>query len=406
MNEKSYGMMEVNGRLELVPLSKYAAGIMQIVDETQIEAIEKGRKEAEDRARAKHDEQNRQRMLKGRALKEFKPRVLVRPTPSPMVDESSITYYFSQLKAQICELVGDDALESLAAIDEIERDVLGWERESNPVRRLEQDMRARGCTELSVGSFLGAARRYMRFTSYEPTFSKKELTAFLASLSSSKGTTRHYYRAMLKTWMLAMEREWPFGRQPFHYESEDSEAACYSADEVRRQIRLFKGKGSDACKFYMSLATAFGFRSIEEGRVNSKSFFSSNGDTFIRVKTAKRHDGHHRQHRIPEQILPYIEPYIPKAVALPAWKLREMYCQWCKEVGYSKPEGFGFHALRHSLNSNLIEQGIDSVMVDSWMGWKSGRKGTPIMAMAYYRPQELEDRIYQKHPFLEEWGQL
>lgn len=391
---KQYAAL-VDGKLEFVPLSSYAPKILKAIDDSQVKEMEQARVE---------QAQKREEYEATHPGAAHKVRVLVRPAVSPIVDEGAIGYYFSEARQQLLDLDSPDTQEHIANIDDIEKEVLGWEREENPIRRLEQDMRARGCTPLSVQGFVGAARRYMRFVGWEPSFSKAEVTKFLASLDPYKGKTRHFYRAMLQTWFRAMELPWVFEKAKFHYDEDETETACYTTSEMKEQIRKFRDRGSEECQFYMAIATYVGFRGVEMGRISNLSFLRQNGDLYIKVRTAKRRDGHHRLHRIPTELLPYVEPYVGRARVHQAWEMRTLYKLWCKEVNFDSVDGFNFHAIRHAVLTSLIERGIDSVMADSWMGWKSGRKGSPVMAMYYYKPQELEEKVLAKHPYIREWA--
>lgn len=301
--------------------------------------------------------------------------------------------------------VGDnqDVLDSLAYGDELLKEVLGWERSENPVRRLEENMVSRRCTEASIKSFVGGARRFMRHCGWEPQFTEREAASFMGTMAGFKDGTMHYYRSMLKTFYLAMGKPAPFYGQKVHSDdAEEVAAASFSASQIREIIGLARRKGSPEAQYYLALSTIFGFRRIELGRITPANFnWNGSGQvtSYMAMQCAKH--GRKRVHQIPAGLEPYLKGY--HATPKPSWKMGTKFVEFCEEIGYKPPKGYSFHAVRHALVTGLIESGLDSLQVDRWMGWRSGQRGSPIMAAIYYSPEKLDEQVMAKHPFLGEW---
>jgi hypothetical protein len=42
-------------------------------------------------------------------------------------------------------------------------------------------------------------------------------------------------------------------------------------------------------------------------------------------------------------------------------------------------------------------------MVNRWLGWRSGSSASPMVS-TYYNPQDLDEKILAKHPFIRVWA--
>jgi len=81
---------------------------------------------------------------------------------------------------------------------------------------------------------------------------------------------------------------------------------------------------------------------------------------------------------------------------------------FCYHIGFRlskiKPgqRGYGWHAFRHAVDTELKNAGIDTARINRWAGW---RTGSGFMADVYDMPEGLDDKIRAKHPFIKIWAE-
>lgn len=122
---------------------------------------------------------------------------------------------------------------------------------------------------------------------------------------------------------------------------------------------------------YVAMSSTYGLRRAEMAELTQRSFNFSSG--LVYVETAKH--GRQRYHRLPPQILPFVQEASwtqrsPDALSRLFYELR-------KESGIPalvRGQDIGWHALRRTLDAVLLRGGMSEAEVSVYLRWKrSGR---------------------------------
>lgn len=115
---------------------------------------------------------------------------------------------------------------------------------------------------------------------------------------------------------------------------------------------------------------------------------------YLEVQTAKH--GEVRRHTVPPEVRRYLAAAAPREV-----KNTAVYAQFKRALGFVRParDGEGWHAVRRAVVTGLLEAGLGLEDVQKWIGWKANGS----MAFRYYRPSDLDAKVFAVHPFLKYW---
>lgn len=124
-----------------------------------------------------------------------------------------------------------------------------------------------------------------------------------------------------------------------------------------------------------------------------------------------------RVHRVPPELIPYLKDYSYEAKRLSGTAMNREFHMMCNQLGLKLPKprqraadgdgrrqyskGVNWHAFRHSVDTALLESGVDEASISRWMGWRS----KPGMVRHYFTPEEkdIDSKVLAKHPFLKAW---
>ncbi len=268
--------------------------------------------------------------------------------------------------------------------------------------------------------FMHAAQRYYKFNKFTPQFTDKELYDYLVELDVSGLAPRSVkqHRMALKRWWRVLGKQWPLEGITVSDEIQEDEPPTFSKEQITRLIMLVKEKGTPEQKFYFVLSTVFGFRAGELGSITAKNFQWNDDNTgTLIVFTLKR--GKKRVHHIPEGLTPFLKEY--SYVAKPSCNtiMVEKFHRFCKHIGFPIPKmplkahvdmngkrihvkGYGWHAIRHSVDTALVETNVISeIYISQWMGWKSQQ--SMVRRYAVLDALKVDKEVQEKHPFLPLW---
>jgi hypothetical protein len=135
--------------------------------------------------------------------------------------------------------------EKIAVVDDLESKFNEWNKVQNPLTKLEQDMKVRECTKMSILTCRRVASKYTRRHNCDPKFTKDELFAYLATLRDEglKPATIQLNHAVLKAWWdLVALQHWPLKGRKVHNRVEQTitEPVTFTAAQVRQMIKLVK----------------------------------------------------------------------------------------------------------------------------------------------------------------------
>lgn len=361
---RKYAVLTDDG-IKLVPLNKYIPAVLRGIDSTQ--------------KRGKFD---------------------------PVLNENTIIDHFQYIR-ESCVAIG--ATEEDKDIGEIQQDVVRWFKIENPVEVLVRDLIEGECSQVTINHYRDAANRYMRFVGYEPTFTHEELFAFINSLNGVSASTRQWNRAVLKCWWESMNLIWPIRKRRMHKPHEEAEPdiPSFKREQIFKAIRLAKSLGTPEIRYYFALVTVFAPRRVELCRITQKNFTWDIGSIGTGVLKFNPHKhGLTRIHQIPKELVPYLKY---DATPMPEWLISKRFHEWCRHIKFDTPtpekgKRGSWHAFRHGVTTALLESRVDSVILQRWMGWRTGAKET-AMVSRYYSPEERDSIVYSAHPFIEAWSE-
>ncbi|KKN35036.1 hypothetical protein LCGC14_0787850 [marine sediment metagenome] len=169
----------------------------------------------------------------------------------------------------------------------------------------------------------------------------------------------------------------------------------FTKEEVEALISAVKSSNNATYANIMALSTTYGLRASEMRFIRKDDAHPKKKTIFIHTLKG----GEAREHVVPDQVAPFIFGY-----DYPTFSDNKMY-EIFKEItglaGIDKPAGKGYHAIRHSLASELIYvEKVDQPTVFQFLRWRGG--GMLSIYATPFQP-EIDEQIFAKHPFLKYW---
>lgn len=232
---------------------------------------------------------------------------------------------------------------------------------------------------------------------YKPeTWDRWELLKFFKELQEKHGwsdtSLRTAYYAIKKLYDIE-EKPWPIKLSDLPKTQESSvNRPVLGRKEVGKMIQWARGSGIYPVNYYLALSTIYGMRRAEMAVVGEEDI----QDGKILIRTAK--GGMQRWTAIPEEI----QKYITHNPGLGATSIAGLFHYIAYKSGADIPKGrIGFHSIRRTLFTLLIDAGITLPFAYNFLRWKlAGMPGV------YFQPDSgaVDREIFEKHPFLGFWG--
>ena len=172
-------------------------------------------------------------------------------------------------------------------------------------------------------------------------------------------------------------------------------------DEVERLINYCKTLNSYVSGIF-SLSTTYGLRRTEILMVKKEDVDLEN--KVIKIPVLKSVESKYI-HKIPDEIVPYIEIYldrIDKVNSLKPRTLNALFDRVCHDAGIKLRPRLGFHSIRRALVTELRKRDASKDLVETFMRWKPLIRSMVDVYDIKDR-QNVDDRIFSIHPFLPIW---
>ena len=310
--------------------------------------------------------------------------------------------------------------DTVANIDDLEKKFGKWLKTDNPLAKLEDDLIERNCTPKTVTVYLQMARQYTKAHDFAPTFDKQELFSYLKNIKATKAnSTYELHRTVLKLWWDVLGYKWPESKRRRHQDQHSivvSQPPSLTYDQIKDIITRVRQFGTPQQKYYFCLSTLLAPRAGELGAITGSNFSWEKETGILSFWPQKR--GLRRTHRIPEEIVPYLKKYSYIAEPMTSTKMDYLFHKWCHELDIKLPKsqkklcgltgkvkrekGINWHAFRHTLDTGLIDSGLNTAAIRLFLGWRTKGDG---MSGYYYTPNlaDLDKSVWKKHPFLHLW---
>jgi len=269
----------------------------------------------------------------------------------------------------------------------------------------ERSLRSEGVTR---NLYLSYARRFLDFAS-DRALDRKAVEDYLKLLRKkgySDGTVNFAFRVIRRVY-ICNGIPWDFrrGEAPQIRQSEVF-APALDPEDITEMITA-REKLTQQERAFLALSTAYGLRRTELANI-TQSDLDLNSDTIF-VATA--HRGRQRYHIIPVEIKPYLEDY--NFAPMNEFDASTIFLSIEYKAGLEHIDGVGWHAIRRTLDTLLLDQLPEATVAD-FMRWKSrgvmpqryyatkfvGRKGGTVVSKA---SRSVDEKVFAVHPFLPHW---
>ncbi len=169
----------------------------------------------------------------------------------------------------------------------------------------------------------------------------------------------------------------------------------YTKEEVSALITAARSSGNPVFLNLMALSTTYGLRASEMRLIRKEDTHPKKRTVFVHTLKG----GMDREHVVPEHIASYV--FNHDYPLFSENKMYEIFKEIAVSAGIERPSGKGYHAIRHTLASELIYvQMVEQPTVFQFMRWKGG--GMLSIYATPYQP-DIDKKIFAKHPFLGFW---
>lgn len=269
--------------------------------------------------------------------------------------------------------------------------------EAEILKRFEEDLWQSSPHTVSSRHFY--AKMWLDFASQPPEkWDRSLVIRFLKRLDDegyAKGTQRNIFQIVKRVFDAALV-PWPMGKRGApRVQTSDVVKPALELDEIRTMVEVAKAgklEADQAC--FLAKSTTYGLRREELVRVRGEHIDYEMER--IWVDTCK--GGVQRYHLIPGEIVPYLRSHdYSRAYSL--FDMSRIYREIEAKAGLPHRDGAGFHAIRRSLDTILVQW--DYIRCKIFLRWKL----TGDMALAYVTldPLKVDREVFEVHPFLPFW---
>jgi integrase len=264
----------------------------------------------------------------------------------------------------------------------------------------------------TVTQYCQLARRFAKYTGKTLGFDRRDALAFLDHIiedGQGISSVRWTYMVLKKIYG-AIDLPYLVTTDDLPRGSAQPNISIMAPQDVLRMIAWVRDKGSPREVVYTLMSTVYGLRRIELSRLAAASFSDTIGT--VHIHTAKH--GREHTHTVPEELRPHIRIAIDqKALGYGPASLSHIFNDITKtahiktrDIGGNIQWGNGregWHSIRRSLDTGLINNGIDMLKVRFFMRWTLDSRD---MAAYYYHasPAAIDKEVFEHHPFLGAWG--
>lgn len=265
------------------------------------------------------------------------------------------------------------------------------------LRDFEDTLNGLGREPTTIRKYLEVASGFLNEVALspgEPLTSMDALRYLGRRRENYKTSSRQVYHYALKALFKSMGLTWDLPGPKSTYEELDQ--PVLSREQVSQMIQTMKDHPERKLPAYLAIATTFGPRVSELAAIEAKHV--ENGTLII--QTRKR--GMPRRHQIPEAIGPYLQVHWRKVSVDSMYLLfKQMLYETFGEL--ESFHGYGWHSIRRAVVTELLQEGLDIMLLYKFMRWKP--IGMLVLPMTYNRLEDpaTDEQVFEKHPFLKMW---
>ena len=264
------------------------------------------------------------------------------------------------------------------------------------LEKLEQKLSARGCSPLTISSYLCVGRKFLAGVKNKiPT--SDDVDKYIAKLrkagqkDNSLRFNHYVISRLLKTIDVSLDEGPPKIRE------ESIERPTFTIEEVMRLIEGSKTACDGQQRAFLAASTTWGLRRAEIVSIRPGDI--KNDTILIRTKKS----GIIRETLIPSEIKAHIAKYkwkdevsLSRATTI-FWQILYL----CK-FDLKKYNRYGWHSIRRFLVTSLMQTELKEFQISNFLRWKVS--GTSMLyRYTHIPPADIDKEIYEVHPTLKLW---
>ena len=265
----------------------------------------------------------------------------------------------------------------------------------------------------SSPTFAREAEKFLKYSNNK--LDKDSVEGYIKKLQKSyKPSSVHFIFNIIHRLFVTNNVSWTFirGEGPSIPEGSEERPALEPA-LIKQMIKTCRdGVVGDTQTSLLCLSSIYGLRRTE--MVGLKESDVDTDRCLLYVDTAKH--GNKRHHMIPNEIIPYIAKH---NYDITLYEASAMFWDIVAKSNLRQLEKYrlGYHSIRRTLDTLLLQSGLDIFTVASFMRWKVAQSSGIAMPQRYYstnwvgtegiKPVAIEatedSKIWEVHPFLQDW---
>jgi len=264
------------------------------------------------------------------------------------------------------------------------------------LERLEQKLSARGCSLLTISSYLCVGKKFLSdIKNKTPT--TDDVDKYISKLrkAGQKDNSLRFNHYVISRLLKTIGVELDEG--PPKIKEESVNRPIFTIEEVKKLVKNSKTDCDSQQKAFLAAATTWGLRRAEIVSIKPEDI---KGDTIL-IRTKK--SGLTRETLIPDEIKGYIAKYkwkdrvsLSRATTI-FWQILYL----CK-FDLKKYNRYGWHSIRRFLVTGLMQTELKEFQIQNFLRWKVS--GTSMLyRYTHIPPADIDKEIYEVHPALGLW---
>ena len=265
------------------------------------------------------------------------------------------------------------------------------------IKKLKRDLSIAGRTQETINLYLNISQKFL---SRYKKINEDNIKDYVFELKE-KGFSDNYLRLVhYILCKLAKIDKKDIDIPPPKIEKMNINQPIFSFEEMKKLILSNKKYCDLQQKAYLVVSTIWGLRKIEILKIR-KEDIDKKRNTII-IKTAK--GGRPQEYTIPEVVKDILYNYDWEEVSRARIYDIFKYILYLCKFDLKKYIGYGFHSIRRALITEMLKNGIDNYTVALWCRWSIPQFGM-LPTYTHLVKEDLEKKVYPKHPFLKLWKQ-
>jgi len=213
-----------------------------------------------------------------------------------------------------------------------------------------------------------------------------------------KANSRNLYYYALKALFGQMGWAWDIPAPKSKTQDyEQLDQPVLATGEIQQIIESAKRHQDPELAAYFAVSSTYGLRRCQLAAIRPEHL--QDGKLFVQPSKG----GRPYRHQIPPQIAPHLEGIRWRGDIKRMDRLFK-YLLFSAFGDIADYYGYGWHAVRRALVTELNRRGLDIMLLYKFMRWKAWGMITMPLIYSHLEDEATDQAIFEKHPFLGMWG--